>query len=378
MSDYNQFDCHRRFISADNGSVVDNFWDALPSDKMLTLDPDYVFPVFDIGTYRTLFSEVDVALPFDALTDKELELVKLPNGSNECSKAELIKWWGDAIVDHIYKAWDPTKFHLVFHSSGWDSRAVSGAVWRGVREELGWDWDWDDVLFVCIGPESDEFKCIMEYEGWEDYQYVAVTDMISHYDRCLDFHDAWQWLNGPINLGYNMNWVLIEHLQREGLVPEHDDDIQLFTGRNDVVFEVSAGSDCTLKRDYLHNYSAVTSSVLYKVDDLVLPLMSYDVVRTLATSTARVGYASMRRDLVAYMDEGLAKFNRIQDPFPTMEIGQHERAIQDYKESWYGQNVHPSLKSSSAILSYDEWWSRWTCAVIVEHLLEEGYDITIG
>jgi len=243
--------------------------------------------------------------------------------------------------------------------------------------------DWlGDVLFVCVGPESDEFLKIMEYEGWNDNQYVTFPDVSEVYDRCIDFHNAWKWTNGPSNFSYNMNYVPVERLQERGLIPVNDNDIQIWTGRNDIAFQLWGGVDWSLECSYKHNYSAVTSVVQYKAGDVVFPLMNYKLMKILAGAKVRVGWETLRMELLRHMDPGLFQFERVVAKFPPLTDKQLDKVCRDYSLSWYGTNVYPPSTgyedTTSMINHYHDWWSRWTCAVIVEHLIEEGYEISVG
>lgn len=375
INKHDQFMCHRFYRNALTREISQCFWDVLP--HKLTLDPNYVFPTFDPDTWKTLFQEVDVVKPMDALTEAEKAILDNDRcqgwkGGNDAMLSAMEK----CLIDFITLNWRNDEFHLLFHSSGYDSRIVSGTLAK-LRDTVG-NWRLGDLLFVCVGPESDEFGRIMEYEGWRDDQYIALPDLAPAYEYIVDFDNAWKWVNGPYNYGYNLNYAVVDRLQHMGLVPEDDSDVQIWTGRNDIAYEIWEGVDWSLKQDYIHNYSAVTSVVQYKAGDLVLPMMGYELMKILSASELRVGWAALRPDLMHHIDPGLSKFERKSIKFPPLSGDQFERMCNAYDRSWYGKNVCLEVEPIGETTAYDEWWSRWTCAVVVEHLLEKGYDISIS
>ena len=376
INKHDQFMCHRFYRNALTGETSQCFWDVLP--HKLTLDPSYVFPTFDPGTWKTLFQEVDVVSPMAALTVGEEAILAGGDRNHHWlgGKDAMLHALADAVRKFMAFNLDNGKFHLLFHSSGYDSRIVSGTLVE-LRNVLG-DCVLGDWLIVCAGPESNEFVKIMEYEGWNENQYIALPDLAPAYEYIVDFDNAWKWVNGPYNYGYNLNYAVVDRLQHMGLVPEDDSDIQIWTGRNDIAYEIWEGVDWSLKQDYVHNYSAVTSVVHYKAGDLVLPIMGYELMKILSASKLRVGWATLRQDLMHLIDPGLSKFERKSIKFPPLSGDQFERMCSAYDESWYGKNVCPEVEPIGETTAYNEWWSRWTCAIVVEHLLEEEYDISIS
>lgn len=369
-----QFLCHRLYRDKETGMVSESFWDVLP--QRLTVDPDYVFPTFDPGTWKTLFHEVEVVKPMDALTIQEKAIVLGPDRVWGCNKLGLLVSLSSGLKRAIKREWAPDKFHLILHTSGYDSRMISGTLLK-LYYLLGKDW-LGDVLFVCMGPESDEFLKIMDYEGWNENQYVTYPSMLYHFNFCLDFRNAWRWHNGPSNFSNYLNYTIVDRLQMQGLVPGNDNNIQLWTGRNDIAFQIWGGVDWSLGQCYEHNYGAVTSVVQYKVEDVALPIMSYEMMHTLAMAKVRVGWSTLRPDLLKHIDTGLSKFRRVEAEFPPLTSKQLTQMCKDYEASWYGVNVRPRYNTTRMINYYHDWWSNWICAAIVEHLIEEGYEISVS
>lgn len=372
-----QFECHRKFTNNVTGQIHERFWDALP--HKLTVNPDYIFPTFDTGTYETLFREVSVTKPMDALSEEERDIMTCSDEKWAWKRKKLRNYIADSVKRAIALNWKPGKFHLVYHSSGYDSRIMSGTILQ-LRRERGKDW-LGDVLFACLGPEGNGFKRIMGHEGWNDNQYTALSYLPPHFDRCIDFVKAPTWLNGPINTGYELNWLLMTRLQEMGQVPNDNDKVQVMSGRNGVANGCWHGWDWTVERDYCEqNYNAPTSAIMYRTNDVLYPMQDYDIIRALVMCPARIGWEFIREDVLDYIDSDLYKLPRVDMKivgYPYMTSEQYAKVHADYDKSWYAKSVCPSERAGTtdAINTYHDWWSRWTCAVIVEHLIKNGYDI---
>jgi len=53
------------------------------------------------------------------------------------------------------------------------------------------------------------------------------------------------------------------------------------------------------------------------------------------------------------------------------------KAVANYKGSWYGRNVCPEAVSlATNFLHYNRWWTYWSSAMLAEHLIREGVEVT--
>ena len=84
----------------------------------------------------------------------------------------------------IERDWDPDKFHLLFHSSGYDSRIFSSILMK-LREKHGEGWI-GKILFLCWEPEGalfeEELLIIASHRHVVEGAWVAESPRSSHFD----------------------------------------------------------------------------------------------------------------------------------------------------------------------------------------------------
>lgn len=105
------------------------------------------------------------------------------------------------IKHYLVTMWDSTTTKLVFHSSGWDSRIISGCICE-LRDELGSDWI-GNIHFRCHQKdETESFIKIMKLQGWDKSQYSGFIEKdedcydLGRFDRpVFGFHDMVQQYN---------------------------------------------------------------------------------------------------------------------------------------------------------------------------------------
>ena len=78
----------------------------------------------------------------------------------------------ESIEKYFIDLWDSSKFHLITHSSGMDSRIISYvlAKLRDKGMELG------ELHFRCHEPEGELFKQVMREQGWRKDQYSVYKE----------------------------------------------------------------------------------------------------------------------------------------------------------------------------------------------------------
>ena len=101
----------------------------------------------------------DFDIPFDSTYDSFLDALQL------------------GIEDSLL-GMDPSKQYLFPHSSGSDSRIISGTMSKLKKEGR---MEFDNVLFRSWGPEQDTFKALMDVGGWKNWD-VFQTDSLDTYD----------------------------------------------------------------------------------------------------------------------------------------------------------------------------------------------------
>jgi len=107
---------------------------------------------------HTLFDEIGVMNYNDVFDTKELDK---PLNRKNISRKEFIIKYIDLFRQSIYENWDPSKMHIILHSSGFDSRILSGILLR-LYNELGDSWMGKSVL-LCYTPEEDYAERVINY-----------------------------------------------------------------------------------------------------------------------------------------------------------------------------------------------------------------------
>ena len=100
-----------------------------------------------------------------------------------------------AICDTLVELWEPGKTMVILHSSGYDSRILSGCI-RKLQKERGDAW-LGDVLFLCNRWEGKSFLEIMRLQGWKKSQYAVYDEGPDdeHYRISLGFATHWYAVN---------------------------------------------------------------------------------------------------------------------------------------------------------------------------------------
>ena len=215
-----------------NTSISDCFYDIIP--KHVTLRKDINSKIFEKQVddfHETAFHEIDV-VPYN-----EVEFLKIGNFFDTKIQVKNIdvKTFSQimftALCSIIKREWDSQKFHVILHSSGYDSRLISLAI-RKLYRENGSNW-LGKILFVEAGGEAELFKQIMQYEGWDESQYAICfkdncNDPTEYFSDCFDFKTAYKKTNGVLSYPINIWWDTIDWLQNKGIIPD-DNSIQCWS-----------------------------------------------------------------------------------------------------------------------------------------------------
>lgn len=294
------------------------------------------------------------------------------------------EWDVDAAVDDylagieviIDAYWAPDKHHVVYHSSGWDSRILSSALAR-LRARNGDGW-LGDVLFVSNKWEAEGFKAIMALLGFSDRAFVWREHIpeSDYFDACFDFAHAWRWLNAPCPIPVNLWHYLVQGAQVVGLLPS-DERVQGVAGywANELVDCFLHGGKYWLDR--MHWYPNTAMASLPFPVEMVLPFAHKALLEQLpAYGLGRIGGKEFRKlladrcmpDAVGIPNVGL------DDRGHPISDRLRQRALRDYQASWYGRHVRPH-DEMPATTQFSNVWADWSLASLCEHLRREGYDV---
>lgn len=329
----------------------------------------------------TLFREIGIVPFSETVSIEDRALYDLQAATVE----ERPEWFYDrflvALERVIEQEWSPDKCHLVLHSSGYDSRLISGTI-RNIYKRRGDDW-LGKVLFTCYGPECDTFLDIMEYEGWTDTQVMALPHVEEMLATCLTQSHGAHASNGPVQAPLNTLYTIPFVLHDAGLIPN---DVQMWMGWGTDYAMKGAGDAkgnrlAAMQKD---SYQQPTSIACGWVDDMAYPFQAHDVLKVCIESTIRNAFY-LRREILAYLDNGLAAFSRMEMPggdpvnawlrpgwvLPLVPLSAYERTLKEYGLSWYGRKV-VSNPQPTRDTSYHQWWQHWSAAAICQHLRETG------
>ncbi len=279
----------------------------------------------------------------------------------------------------IVSIWKPYKVHVFATSSGFDSRCITMAI-KQLAEQYGSDW-LGRVLFYEANGESEQFKQLMEAEGWSKDQYLSCYDCsvrpTEYHAYSFDFSKAYYRLNGFISYPVNGWYTPIEWLQEQGIIPG-DDQIQCFTmyGANETTRtnkHLHQGLDFYFWWHYHHMLSAFPLK-----GEWVHPSYHDELLRYLqvnreyltgisdALSVCSIVAPHLFPELkhIKKMNTTDVEFQGYLHPSPKII----EQTVKDYHNSWYGKNAHPEVKPAYDI-EYRNWWGHWATASMCEHLI---------
>lgn len=197
-----------RCIFTDGDEYSIDFLYLCKKQHKLTFNTDLLNPKYVSPPLETPFKEIRIALPeehcFKPIIRQQKQTVKR---YEQCLSLLQL-----ALEDYLLKLDDNEKY-LVFHSSGLDSRFISGTMAKLRREGKK---KFDNVHFRCHEPEREAFMQIMKKEGWKKSQY-------SYFDlRGEDNYDVGRTdisVNGWCSYTHQMNfWSDIVSQEKDWIV----------------------------------------------------------------------------------------------------------------------------------------------------------------
>ena len=382
----------------------------------VTLNHGYNGRVEEIRQGSTLFREITITPPLIPESIRNLIRFGDALASNDVSTI------ANAIASVIERRWDPKQFHLVMHSSGYDSRIISKTI-ANLREKHGGSW-LGDVLFLCWEPEGALFKQIMELEGWRREQYHVCNEDAApgeYYAGVLDFNNCWKWTNdagAPI-------WISVPtilQLRESGVITKPLTETQCING--------GVGNECFIfapDRLVQHEYYSCGNirGAFIPFSELILPFASYDVLRLVKLDVRGIDslslrynkwvdkgktYSSMlgllrpplrwvfrklrlvrpplkqrmREELLSYLSPELLMITRGDDgpTAPQRRLSERLRSkcLEDFTRSWYYRNVilphFPEFEVDvPSNIWLDDWWTQYAKASICDYLVKSGVEV---
>lgn len=287
---------------------------------------------------------------------------------------EAVPMLFNAICDSIEQSWNPEKRHIIYHSSGWDSRIISAAIAKLINKN-GQEWARGGLSFLSNRWEADETREIVKAQGFDSTSFVSFSSGPddAHFALTLEFDRFWKTCNAPIPIPGNLWYYLPEWCQ-----PTDYDNFQGYAGlwANETWNQFLIGGFNRwldiFSRQYYFNVLAVLPS---KIEMMEYPLSDLEVleivVRTQGTSgdhlrKAVAHYACyVANDVprLALDDRGHPISRRLQADCKAT-----------YRSSWYAKNVNkPWRCPKTSEFSAD--WGQWGLASLCEQLVKDGVKI---
>ena len=350
-----------------------NFYEVLP--KNLTLQspmPKHLHESFMGYNHDTIFREVTFN---EYAQTKETEKFLI----TEHKKISGIEELYDVLKNVIEKAWDPTKTHVIGHSSGYDSRVISQIV-KELGAERGDAW-LGEVIYIETLGEGEGFKRIMEEQGLTGIVYNKGVSPERYHDYSFNFKTFYQKFNGVVSFPINQWYDAYRDLEEQGVL--NSSNVQCFTGYGaNETQEIAHKKKGFAHYFRWHHYLQIQRFKLWG-EAWVHPFWDYEVMGALAGLPEskkwklRIGQV-MADTMVPHLKhiarqtlESLGK-NRTRYADPKLL----ERVVVDYRNSWYGKQVPVAMCAN--FTNYYNWWMHYCIASMCEHLLENGYKIKIG
>lgn len=352
--------------------------------------------------HGTIFNEVNILQFEKAFTPETKVFAEKEIKNKPIPRSAFVSIMFSYLYRALLETWDSKKFHIIPHSSGYDSRVISLLIKR-YKEEYGSSY-LGDFLFVECWGEHEEFKEIMKLEGWDKSQYMVLNEMSApseKHNHCFNFSDAWKRGNGYMGYPVNCWYSTIEWLQNKGYAPKDDNEVQCYTGygANELTRIMNTNDSCRFKRAdvfvdytprnvigwyfpwvYYHNLSTFALK-----GDWIHPYYYFEFLERYAKYGREhvkdiINGESMSKVIVQELSPDLYKIHRgnfkeacgkgyfhVSDDILNM-------AVKDYESSWYYKTMHPEVNYTNRI-EYNEWWGSWYVASLCEYLLKNGHTI---
>jgi len=276
----------------------------------------------------------------------------------------------DLVVQVIEEAWIPDAFHLVFQSSGWDTRIIAAAIKRLVQKN-GTDWLGEGLLFLSNRWEATRFLKVMQIMGWPRNQYTAYIEGEANEHFAQHAYDTWRC--APFPRPGNFFWYLQEWAEGKGLIP--DENVQAFTGlwANEVWHWFFP--ECDWLRHARKKYRAhMIASQPIKARWVEYPLVALpilDVLRKARQGELLNNGNALRREVSDFACPEAIRINRrnLSDGSHPISDRLQQELKAHYKQTEYGKWVQWQVPNNSGNAT---GWGQWSMALLVEKLINEG------
>jgi len=325
---------------------------------------------------NTPFEEIEVVTPLDTLSEEYKELSKVKAHSVPISWNKFIDKCWETYLTAVDNVWDDDKFHMVMHSSGYDSRIMSLALKQLHKENL---------LFVCLEPEGSVFENIMKHQAWSEDKYMVYNKGISYdeyYKEGLDYDLCLKITNGPSERPVNPNGVAYYCLQAAGKI-DKDENMQFHANQfAEILNSKVVNFEHYYKEFYYSRFSRFWSTFDCKVSDNYL---DFDLMKFMMEAKVSNWHTrdQLREEMIRQIDPHMLKFKRwtwnevYGQNFFKLSDRLHKKAVEDYKNSWFYKNIDKDINSTSKYMvsATFKWWQKWSMGAVTDYLVSKGCNI---
>jgi len=239
-------------------------------------------------TRPTLFKEIE-AVTGDIDTNV-IEILNKRLNKEPISVKKYGKLVLQSIMDHIENIWDDSMLYVMSHSSGYDSRLISGII-----KKLGKK----NVCFMCFQPEIDQFKKIMLYEGWSSDHIVTIgedIEFIDYYSAATRFTEVGKYASDASKfITYCFRYVLEKEIEKLNT------NVRIISGlHSDELLVSGRSSPAYFTVRMLHDIFFEWGKY-----DPVLPFLSVDFMNHYINYDIKTSTNDIKKTMIDLLDPGL-------------------------------------------------------------------------
>jgi hypothetical protein len=360
------------------GDRVGFFYDILP--KRLTVERPKTVNGFDVS-HRTLFREVTVEPYSESMGMRDfLEEVKDISPVMQTGEAWKNKVF-DVFCTVVEKMWDKNTVKIVSHSSGWDSRLISLAIMKcGLNDE--------DTLFCEGKGEYPHFERIMDVLGIRNYR-IYRRDVHPNKHSFPYVMDAANAFEGLVDYPLNELYTPYKEFNDVGEKPTHFAGCGanvITDGMKNIrnYYSVKANNDGRMApyeklRNSLRWLYYCHLSKFKLAGSPAFPFLDHEFIKLIVgIENWQIVEDRFSEVIVKAIEPKLANVERVSVydlqnmGYRTFDDETMKSLIDIYKSTWYGRHIDSEPVKE---ISYCQWWTDWSAALICDRLIKEGHEI---
>lgn len=366
---YQQLDIARQFTNIQTGKTSYSLLEVAQDSRVLSVDLSYICHPWEYLTKtkagHSLLREVAIKSP---TVPEELDRLSANGGSPEETAT--------ALETAIEAAWDSQKHHLIWHSSGNDSRILSGILCKLVNKN-GINW-LGKTLLICHPPEH---ICCEAYLESLPEKYLASLLYVpnryqetDYWEELTSFDTIAQVTNGiwlPSAFNYRLWKSLHTNIVRQpvqvfsmAFCNESMDTIWTDTYDNFVL---------GILNNVIYSFLGISFTYIKMNAELITPAVSHDVIR--ASAKAK-GISGLRQKVLQAVGQDLDRTPRYSgqantplDPYRKLSKNTIRTCQATYNASWIGRRLRLECIDT---FTQSKWWNAYSAAALCEYLIKHG------